>query len=195
MAHYRKASPTNQQPLLGMLYIVEVRLIRRGDNTSIKQRLLMVGCESADIERKLRWVYSADEYSEFGITGVSKVTDKIHVLSTHIRQIATAPAPIIKRADGTYAVPQTPAARIPSDHKKYAIGLAAQLYARSDFHALEKVSHALLNEAAVLAHMPAGGYRLPPESMLIIEEVAAPSDLATARDVSNEINKAHLVRG
>jgi hypothetical protein len=35
-----------------------------------------------------------------------------------------------------------------------------------------KVSRALLNEAAVIANMPAGEYRLPPESTLIIEKAS-----------------------
>ena len=41
--------------IIGMLYLVDIKLYRKSSNEKIKQKLLVVGCEADDIERKLRW--------------------------------------------------------------------------------------------------------------------------------------------
>ena len=42
-----------QPSTVGMLYLVNIKLTRKATNEKIKQRLLVVGCEVDDIERKL----------------------------------------------------------------------------------------------------------------------------------------------
>lgn len=80
--------------LLGMLYIANVRLVNRASET-IKHRVLLVGCEADDIERKLRWLFDATTYKEMSITGVEKVREKVHFLSTVITQAPAPPAAVL----------------------------------------------------------------------------------------------------
>ena len=60
--------------LLGMLYIANVRLVNRASET-IKHRILLVGCEADDIERKLRWLF---RFALSRMAGVAMVGKQVH---------------------------------------------------------------------------------------------------------------------
>ena len=72
---------------IGMLYLVNIKLTRKATNEKIKQRLLVVGCEAGDIERKLRWTIDTSKYDNFMIKSVEKIRNKVHVLGTTIEQL------------------------------------------------------------------------------------------------------------
>ena len=46
-----------EAPLLGMLYIVDVSVSDKSTGEMAKHKLLVVGCEADDIERKMRWIF------------------------------------------------------------------------------------------------------------------------------------------
>ena len=197
MARYRKVRKAPSAPLileshaLGMLYLVGVRFEDAKTREITKQRLLIVGCEAADIERKLRWIYEADRYTQFSITDVEKVRDKIHVLSTSITQPSDERKNTILRDEGRQEVVSDVQAHLP-DMNHYAVAIATRVYARDSYHALRKVASAVQSMASDGLTAAA---RLSSDSTVSIEEIAKPAAHAKARDVSDSINKAHFVRG
>lgn len=178
--------------LLGMLYIANVRLVNRASET-IKHRILLVGCEADDIERKLRWLFDATTYKEMSITGVEKVREKVHFLSTVITQAPAPPAAVIDRDTRSEPVPE------PSQHIErhdpllFAVGVTTTMYALDPTHALRKVGRALI------AHATEGqshtGPTLSEHSTVQVEAIPKPSGYAMPRDVTHESNRAHLMRG
>lgn len=196
---YRKKIPEKADSwMLGMLYIVDLRLVVRGTREVIKHRILMVGCEAADIERKLRWVFTQDKYLEISITHCAKVKEKIHVLSTTIMQEQAIPDAIIERPERSQEVFNSPqAAPIVSaepayDPRCYAVGIATTVRAADTDHALRKVGNALLKRAHGRSAAQAS---LSEDSTVTVEEIAFSDGFAKARDVSTESNKASFVRG
>lgn len=175
-----------------MLYLVGVRFEDAKTREITKQRLLLVGCEAGDIERKLRWIYEADRYTQFAITAIEKVSDKIHVLSTTITQPSDKPANSILRDEGRQQDVVDPRPELP-DLIHYAVGISTRVYARDTYHALRKVA------AAINAQGTDGlidtTARLSSDSTVTVEEIAKPGTFATARDVSNVAQKARFVRG
>lgn len=92
---------------IGLLYIVRVRLVDGHTKEKIKHRLLMVGCERGDIERKLTWIFDPLKYSEMAVVDVRKVTDKIHIVNTVIEQPSESiTTPSIDRGGSTVVVGQ-----------------------------------------------------------------------------------------
>jgi hypothetical protein len=179
--------------LLGMLYVVDVRLSRSDTKEIFKHRLLIVGCEHADIERKLRWVFDASTYKEMSITGIEKVRDKVHFLSTKVFQMTPAVGPVIERDDHSQTVSQNKTKIEPFDPKLFAVGIATTMLAKDQFHALRKVGHAIVSQATEgTSH---SGAALSEDSTVTIEEIPRSSGYAAPRDVSAEINRAHMVRG
>ena len=67
------------------------------------------------------------------------------------------------------------------------------MLAKDEEHALRKLSHALMSHATG-GHSHSGA-SLSADSTVEIEEVPRANGYATARDVSNEVNHAHMVRG
>ena len=177
----------------GMLYVVNVRLVHALTDEKIKHRIILVGCERDDVERKLRWMFDKKTYSQFRVTSVVKVTNKVHILSTSITQPSPLSAdPIIMREGGSEMVGQSHEATIADGFKKYAIGLATSVLARSESHALRKLAATL---ADISIEEGGTGRKLSDGSTLTIEELSVNSGYATARDVTNEINNLHFVRG
>jgi len=72
-----------EAPLLGMLYIVDVNVIDKETGETSKHKLLVVGCEADDIERKMKWIFDTGNVSVM-IKGAEKVREKVHFLSTII---------------------------------------------------------------------------------------------------------------
>lgn len=195
---YRKIRKAPAMPLmmdshvLGMLYIVSVRFEDVKTREITKQRMLMVGCEIGDIEKKLRWIYEADKYTQFSVTEIEKVREKIHVLSTSITQPSDKPKNTILREDGRNQPVTEPTPDLP-DLIHYAVGVSTRVYARDQYHALRKVSAALHEQGT---EGPSScSARLSPDSTVLIEEIAKPAKFARARDTSHETVKAHIVRG
>lgn len=194
MGKYRKNAPpvTDKAWLLGMLYIVSVRLVVKATGEKIKHNILMVGCESDDIERKLRWVFDPSLYMEFSVSGVEKVKEKIHILSTVITQDKAPALAIIARENGTQEVAY-PTNRIEQyDPKLYAVGIATTILAKDEEHALRKVGYAITNSVGEHSH---SGAKLSTDSTVTVEEIPRSSGYAMPRDVSNETNEASFVRG
>jgi len=176
---------------IGMLYLVNIKLTRKATNEKIKQRLLVVGCEAGDIERKLRWTIDTSKYDNFMIKSVEKIRNKVHVLGTTIEQLDEGlDGPVIVQGEGTKIVDQT-VDLVKSS--RFAVGLATQVIAVDEDAALRKVGHALVDHT--LGNLSSSGAKLSADSVLTVEELAPRNSTARARDVSNEANHAHIVRG
>jgi hypothetical protein len=176
-----------------MLYVVEVRMVTLHTNDKIRHRLLLVGCEHADIERKMKWLFAATQFKELSIAKIEKVREKVHFLSTVITQESIPVGPVIERDERSQLVPQQQSRIEPYDPHLYAVGITTTMLAKDETHALRKVGHALVSHASVgQSH---SGARLSEDSTIVIEEIPRASEYAKARDVSNEANKAQMVRG
>lgn len=183
----------NQSSVFGMLYLVDVRLIRLATNEKIKHRLLIVGCEQKDIERKLRWVFDSREFSSISINSVEKVREKVHILSTVVTAEAPAVGPIVAIGERTTPVPQGSVLQEAYDPHLYAVGVTTTMLAKDEAHALRKVGSALIASASEGKSHSAPS--LSAESQIQVERISKSSGYAKPRDVSAELNRAHLVRG
>jgi hypothetical protein len=199
MAGYRKvkvaprSAPLNMESaVIGMLYIVNVRFLDAKTKETSKQRLLLVGGEEKDIERKLRWIYDADKYAEFSVTGIEKVREKIHLLSTVVTQPQEKSKNTILRDEGRQQEVSEPAPDLP-EMTHFAFGLTTRVYARDHFHAVRKVA-AALNEHGTEGPTSTTA-RLSADSLLQIEAIPKVSNYVRARDVSHVKATAHFVRG
>lgn len=177
--------------VLGMLYIVEVRMVLKSTGEKVKEKILLVGCESADIERKLKWSYDQSKYSEFSVKSVEKVREKIHVISTVITQEKSPASAVIDRSDGSQVIPH-PVMTTSQPFKKYAVGISTTVNAADREHAIRKVGRALINSSSEISH---SGASLSEDSTVTVEEISYSSGYSSARDVSNEVNRATFVRG
>lgn len=178
---------------LGMLYLVDVKMVDKKTRETIKQRLLVVGGEEADIGRKIQWVIDVARYRNIVITGHEKIRDKVHVLHTFVEQEKPADLPIIERAERTEGVAQAKPLTQSEPPKLFAVGITTTMIAHDSTHALRKVAHALLNSASPgTSH---AGASLSDDSTVAIEQIPFSSGYAKPRDVSNEANRAHFVRG
>jgi len=176
-----------------MLYIVSVRMVKRSTNEKIKQRLLMVGCEKRDIARKIKWIVDGSKYNEVSITEVVKVRQKVHLLSTVTTQANELTGPVITQGETSRVVRQVTARGNDYKPNLYAVGITTTMLGKDEDHALRKVGHAVVSSVSDFdSHK---GASLSADSKVVIEEIPHKSRTATARDVSNEINDAHFVRG
>lgn len=181
------------QGVIGMLFIVDVRMVVKRSGEKIKKKLLIVGCEAADIERKLRWIFDSASYDEFSISNVEKVREKVHVISTVYTQLSETDAPIVKRREGMAEIQQSQMCQEKYDPKKYAVGITTTMVAKDEQHALRKVAHAILVSATDgKAHSAAA---LSDDATVVVEQIPLPSGYAMPRDASTESNRAHFVRG
>ena len=180
-------------PLLGMLYIVDVTVTDKETGETAKHKLLLVGCEADDIERKMKWIFDTGNVSLM-IKGAEKVREKVHFLSTIITKDQSVSSPVIMRDENSQTVNQfSPQLTEPYDPKLFAVGIVTTMLAKDSDHALRKVATALMNRATVgKSHT---GASLHDDSTINVEEIPKSNGYATARDVSNEINKAHMVSG
>jgi hypothetical protein len=185
-------APSFSAPLLGMLYIVEVNVINKLTGEKAKHKLLLVGCELEDIERKMKWLFDTEAESVV-VKGMEKVREKVHFLSTIITKDTSANGPVLMRDEGSTDVKQfTPQITEAYDPKLFAVGITTTMLAKDADHALRKVSTALMNRATVgKSHT---GAQLHDDSTVVVEEVPMSNGYATARDVSNEANRAHIFR-
>ena len=180
-------------PLLGMLYIVDVTVTDKETSETAKHKLLLVGCEADDIERKMKWIFDTGNVSLM-IKGAEKVREKVHFLSTIITKDPSVSSPVIMRDENSQTVNQfSPQLTEPYDPKLFAVGIVTTMLAKDSDHALRKVATALMNRATVgKSHT---GASLHDDSTINVEEIPKSNGYATARDVSNEVNKAHMVQG
>lgn len=189
----QQSETTSHTGTIGMLFFVDVRMVIKKSGEKIKKKLLLVGCEAADIERKLRWVFDSASYDEFSVSRIEKVREKVHVISTVYEQIDGPTGPIIKRREGAAEIDQARLCREQYDPKKYAVGITTTVVAKDEQHALRKVGNAILTSATDgKAH---SGGSLSEDATVVVEEIPLSSGYAMPRDVSNESNRAHLVRG
>jgi hypothetical protein len=192
MQKYRKA-PVSNLNVIGMLHIVEVRLVSKASGERIKHTLLMVGCEAADIERKLRWVFDASKYESISIDSVEKVRDKVHTLSITVTQEDSAAGATIKRIENTQQVVGVPSMIEQYNPNLYAIGITTTILAADEEHALRKVGRALIERTSEVKSGTAP--MLSEDSTIQVEEIPKNSGFVRPRDVSGEVNRAHFVRG
>ncbi len=179
--------------ILGMLYIVEVQLFSKKTGEKIRHKLLIVGGEQSDIERKLSWVFDAKKYEGITIRGIEKVREKVHFLSTSITQIGESFEPIVSTDEGSKVASGVPTHTEPYDPLMFAIGLSTTMLAKDPEHALRKLGHALISRASEgKSH---AGAKLSADSTLAVEQIPMSSGYAKPRDVSNESNQATFVRG
>lgn len=178
--------------LLGTLYIVTLRLVRHDSGEIVKHKLLMVGSEADDIERKLRWVFDATQYREFWVKDVEKVREKVHILSTIVNQPDAPVGPVIHVGDRSQVVQQQQTLIEPYQPKKFAVGVVTTMIARDEMHALRKVGNALIDHATTaVSH---AGAALSEDAQISIEEVPLASGFARARSVDGEATRAHVIR-
>lgn len=176
-----------------MLYIVDVRLEDAGNGDIIKHRILLIGCEQADIERKLRWIFQGS-YKTISVSGIQKVREKVHYLNTYVTRKQDLVNPVIKRNEGSMVAPQGKLETQETEQasKLYAIGVSTTMFADTDQQAIRKLGHALINKSVGGSH---SGAALSQDATLTIEEIPKPSRFAAPRDTSNEANRACIVRG
>lgn len=192
MKYKRKPTPSSVH-VLGMLHIVEVRTVSRSSNEKIKHKLLVVGSEAADIEKKIKWLFDSTKYDELSISSVEKVREKVHTISTIVTQLDEIDKPIVKHGKTTKQVYQGMINTEKYDPKLFAIGITTTMLAKDEAHALRKVGTALINSTAdTKSH---GGASLSDDSTIAIEEIPKSSGYALPRNVDDEINEAHFVRG
>lgn len=177
----------------GMLYIVSVRLVHAQTMETHKHKILIVGCEQKDIERKLRWIFDPLTYKQFSVSEIEKVREKVHFLSTVVTQQADPKGPAIERREGTQVAVQASTLAEVYDPRLYAIGITTTMLARDEEHALRKVGNALI--ARTSAGKSNSAASLSADSQVSIEQVPLKSGFAKARDTSAEVNRAHFVRG
>lgn len=182
-----------EAPLLGMLYIVDVSVHDKSTRETAKHKLLLVGCEAEDIERKMKWIFDTGNVS-LVIKGAEKVREKVHFLSTIITKDESVGSPVIMRDANSQTITQfSPQLTEAYDPKLFAVGIVTTMLAKDSDHALRKVATALMNRATVgKSHT---GASLHDDSTINIEEIPKSNGYASSRDVSSEINKAHMVRG
>jgi hypothetical protein len=191
VARYKKES--TQTGVIGMLYIVDVSMSDKGGLKRVRQKLLLVGCEEADIERKIKWIIDGTKYNSFTIKSIVKVREKVHVLSTVYKEAAEVTTPTINRDGGTQVVPQGKTITKKYEPKLFSVGLATTMIGEDEKHALRKIGNALIASASdVKSHSAAS---LSEGSTLVIEEIALSSGYSKGKDVSAEINNATFVRG
>jgi hypothetical protein len=178
--------------VLGMLYIVDLRMVKRSTGEKIKHKILMVGSEEADIEKKLKWAFDFSEYSEFSIKSIEKVREKIHIITTSITQEKAPINAVVETNEGSKVIPHQSAQIEQVEMKRFAIGITTTMTALDQDHALRRVAGALVN--STVEHSK-GGAKLSEDSVVLIEEVGFSSGYAMPRDVSNEVNRANFVRG
>ena len=188
---YRKKEKTDVN-VIGLLYLVTVRLVdRSGEKT--KHRILLVGCEADDIERKVTWLFDRTKYKEIGVSGIEKLREKVHFISTVITQPQQAKNPIIQREEGSVIVPQITGGAEWEEavYRKFAIGIVTTMHATDEDRALRKLGHALVSHSSEgKSH---SGAKLSDDSTISIEEIPRSSGYAMPRDVSSESNKAHVM--
>ena len=178
--------------VIGLLYIVDVRMVARGSGEKIKHKLLVVGSEQPDIERKLRWMFDVAKYREFSIKSIEKVREKVHFLSTTITQ-EREPGASIKRPDGTVPVVQQSELQEKYDPILYAVGITTTMLAKDETHALRKVGRALIAQGT--EGQSHSGAALSEESMIQLEVIPKRSGYAMPKDTSLEANPARILRG
>ena len=184
---------TAPSSVVGMLYIVDVHLVNRSTQEQVKHKILIVGGEQSDIERKLRWVFDASTYSGFVIKSVDKVRDKVHFLSSVIQQPAPATPPVVERDGRSELVAQAKPTSERYDPNLYAVGITTTMLAKDEQHAIRKVANALMASATEGASH--SGARLGDDSTVVVERIAKSSGYAMPRDMSNDSNTAHILRG
>ena len=182
-----------EAPLLGMLYIVDVNVANKETGETAKHKLLLVGCEADDIERKMKWIFDTGNVSVM-IKGAEKVREKVHFLSTIITKDRSVDSPVIMRDENSLSINQfSPQLTEAYDPKLFAVGVVTTMLAKDSDHALRKVATALMNRATVgKSHT---GASLHDDSTITVEEIPKSNGYASPRDVSSEVNKAHIVRG
>ena len=178
---------------IGMLYVIEVRMVDKVTQEKIKHKVLIVGGEERDIDRKVRWIFDSSRYRELSITGVEKIRDKVHILQTVITQDGGPRTPVIDRGERTESIPQGKAIIENAPLLMYAIGISTRMPARDSVHALRKVGHAIVS--STLPDKSHSGASLSDDATITVEQIPFSSGYARPRDVSNEANTAYFVRG
>jgi hypothetical protein len=177
----------------GMLYVVDVRMVCIETSEKIRHRLLMVGCEQQDIERKLSWVFDRSKYREFSVSAIEKIREKVHFLHTTITAPEPVAGPVVEVGERTVSVPQQQTQTEAYDPNLYAIGVSTSMLAKDPDHALRKLGRALIARATEGQSHTAPA--LSSDSQIQVSQIPKRSGYAKARDVSTESNKAHMVRG
>ena len=172
---------------IGMLHIVDVRTENTKTGEVGRHKLLMVGTEASDIERKLKWIFDASLYDSVVIKSVEKVRDKVHTISTKITQTKTAESsacgnPLL-RGGGS----------ITESFGVYAIGVVTTLVGRDPDHAIRRLGGALGSRGVQTKSN--SSLLLPDDAQITVEELSAATGFVKPRDVSAEVNSARFVRG
>lgn len=178
---------------LGMLYVVEVRMVDKITREKIKHKVLIVGGEERDIDRKVRWIFDSARYREMSVTGVEKIREKVHILQTVITQDEQTATPVIDRGERTESVAQGKTIIEDVPLQMFAVGISTRMPARDAVHALRKVGHAVVS--STLPEKSHSGASLSDDATVTVEQIPFASGYARPRDVSNEANTAHFVRG
>lgn len=140
--------------------------------------LVLVANSAEDAKTKLPWVFDFSDWSSYRIDWTVKEPGRCRVLKQKFERIPeNEPDSVIKRDDGSQAMFQRVGEQ---GGKKYEIKAQTVLYAKSPDAAKKKIASRILGGSELINYQ--------------IEEVAAPSSYATARDVS-VFKRASFVRG
>jgi len=189
-------NPDDHDWILGMLWQVNVRLVRIDTGEVYRHKILMVGCEFGDIERKLRWVFDRSTYSTMEVSGARRVREKIHILSTVITEQKSAPAAVIERDDRSQIVPNPATVTEETAEENYclyAVGVVTKMSATDELHALRKVGRALAAKGSPVSSDSAP--TLSEDATITVEQISYSSGYAMPRDISDSKTKAHIMRG
>lgn len=187
--------PGEKKWMLGMLFTCQVSLHRARTGERITHKVLMIGCEVDDIERKLRWMFAKNEFDEFAITKIERVKEKVHILSTVVTQDPPPMHAIIDRDDRSQTIPYPASTERDADqsYRIFALGVATKMPATDELHAMRKVGRALVAMGNSLPSESAP--RLSDDAVVTVEPISRSSGHAKPRDVSELKARAHIVRG
>ena len=189
---YKKAVKDDPPWLLGMLYLIDVRVSVLSTREIMKHHMLVIGGEEADIERKLRWMFDVTKYTDIRITSCVRIREKMHILRTTLLKESTEPDAVIKRLNDVQNVFQPTQVASSENGKFWAVGLSTTMHGFDEGHCIRKIARALAEAYAPIKNKDAPV--LSENSTLLIEEISEPSGFAMPRDVTGEANKAHIFR-
>lgn len=162
--------------IAGQLYRVGVTCI--GQHERCAMELVLVADSNDDAKMRLPWVYDFSEWTSYRVDWTVKEPSRcIAVRMKFERTPENEPDANIKREDGTAGVfQQAPKPSV----KKYDVKATSVLYAKNPDHARRKLAERIDGGSEFVRFQ--------------IEEIAAASGYAAARDVS-VFPRASIVRG
>ncbi len=154
--------------VLGQMYRVAFTGFSKDNQEVTKTEYLMIGSSIEDIKLKFSYVVDVSDFSRYKFDYVVKEPDRVHILWTKIER--TNPAQedaTIQRESGTVGIWQ----KVEKNGKKYTVRASTTCFAKSEKHALKKLSTRILggSETVILSAeeiFSGDGYAKPKDSSM-----------------------------